>query len=129
MHELYEGLFATIMKRRESVGSTGSMLDSLLDQQEKSGLTTHQITLLSGVTTKGGSDTSAAVLASCVQGLVTHPEVQKKAQAEIDAVIGEDRIPTWEDYDKLPYVGTLIKESMRWRPVAPLGVPHALSEG
>lgn len=129
MHELYDGLLETIVKRREFVGSLDSLIDKLLDQQEKTGLTKHQITLLAGVTTKGGSDTSAAVLTSCVQALVTNPEVQKKAQAEIDAVIGEDRVPSWEDYDRLPYVATVVKEAMRWRPVAPLSVPHALSEG
>ena len=129
MHELYNGLLKTVKQRRESIGSMGSLIDRLLDQQEKSGLTTHQITLLSGVTTKGGSDTSAAVLTSFIQAMVTWPDVQKKAQSELDAVIGEDRVPDFSDYEKLPYVAAIVKESMRWRPVAPLSVPHALSEG
>lgn len=129
MHQLYTGLLNSVLKRRQAIGSQFTVLDRLLDQQEKTGLTTHQITLLSGVTIKGGSDTSASVLTSFVQAMVTYPEVQKKAQAEIDAVLGEDKVPEWSDYDKLPYVAQIVKESHRWRPVAPLSVPHALSEG
>lgn len=104
-------------------------MDRLLDQQEKSGMHDHLIALLGGVTIKGGSDTSAATLTSAVQALITWPEVQKKAQAELDRVVGDDRLPTIADYSQLPYIAMLIKETMRWRPIAPLGVPHALSEG
>lgn len=117
------------MRRREAIGSIDSMLDRVLDQQEKHGLTKHQVMLFAGVTIKGGSDTTASVLTSTIQALVTNPEVQRKAQAEIDAVVGEDRMPTWEDYEDLPYTAAMVKESHRWRPVAPLSVPHALSEG
>ncbi len=129
IYELYNGLLKTVMRRRESMGSMDCLMDRLLDQQENIGLNTHQITLLCGDTVNAGSDTLSAVIKSCVQALVTRPDVQKKAQAEIDAVIGEDRIPSWSDYEKLPYVATVVKEAMRWRPVAPLSVPHVLSEG
>jgi len=50
-----------------------------------------------------------------------HPEVQRKAQAEIDRVIGGDRFPTLADQPSLPYVEALVKEVFRWNPVAPLG--------
>ncbi|EXJ74267.1 uncharacterized protein A1O5_02563 [Cladophialophora psammophila CBS 110553] len=128
MHTLYTGLLNSVLKRRQAIGSQHTVLDRLLDQQEKTGLTTHQITLLAGVTIKGGSDTSASVLTSFVQAMVVYPEVQKRAKAEIDSVLGEDRVPEWSDYNKLPYVAQIVKESHRWRPVAPLSVPHALSE-
>lgn len=129
MHALYNKLRETVEKRREAMGPMPTVVDRLLDQQEKTGLTTHQITLLSGVTIKGGSDTSASVLSSFMQAMVTNPHIVKKAQAEIDAVVGDDRVPNWSDYESLPYVAAIVKESHRWRPVAPLSVPHALSEG
>ena len=50
-----------------------------------------------------------------------HPEAQRKAQAEIDRVIGNDRFPTLADQPRLPYVDALVKEVLRWNPVAPLG--------
>ena len=60
--------------------------------------------------------------------MAAYPDVQKKAQAEIDSVMGEDRSPTWQDYQQLPYVAQCVKETMRWRPVTPLTFPHALAE-
>jgi cytochrome P450 family 619 len=129
LHDLYYSLMSSVIRRRESIGSIGSIMDRLLEGQEKTGLTSHQIAFICGVTIKGGSDTSAAVLSSTMQALLTWPEVQRKAQAEMDSVVGENRLPTWEDYEKLPYVAAMVKESHRWRPVAPLGVPHALVAG
>jgi len=53
--------------------------------------------------------------------MTLHPEVAKKAQAEIDAVVGNDRLPTFEDRPHLPYVDALAKEVLRWNVVAPTG--------
>jgi cytochrome P450 len=52
--------------------------------------------------------------------VLLHPEVQKKAQDEIDAVMGRERFPTFEDRPRLPFVDALCKEVLRWRPAAPL---------
>lgn len=53
--------------------------------------------------------------------MTLNPEVQKKAQAEIEAVIGTDRLPTTEDRENLPYVNAVLLEVLRWNNVAPLG--------
>ena len=53
--------------------------------------------------------------------MVMHPEVQRKAQEEIDRVVGNDRLPTFADQSSLPYVDALVKEVFRCYPVAPLG--------
>jgi cytochrome P450 len=129
VHDLYGGLLKAVERRRETTGPVYCIADRVIDQNEKNGLTNHNIMLLAGVALKGGSDTSASTLQSFVQAMIAFPEVQRKAQAEIEAVIGEARIPVWSDYDTLPYVATVVKETMRWRPTAPLGFPHALSEG
>lgn len=50
------------------------------------------------------------------------PEKQRIAQAEIDRVIGAERLPLIQDRPHLPYVNALIKEVLRWRPVLPLGM-------
>ncbi len=49
------------------------------------------------------------------------PEVQAKAQAEIDAVIGDDRLPRFEDRERLPYINALVLEVTRWHNVVPTG--------
>lgn len=56
--------------------------------------------------------------------MVLYPDVQKKAQEEIDRVVGADRLPDFDDRPKLPYVEAVMLETMRWRPVVPLGLPH-----
>lgn len=73
-----------------------------------------------------GSDTTAATVATFVLAMTMHPEIQKKAQEELDRVIGPDRLPTWEDRPQLPYIDAILKETLRWNTATPLGVPHAL---
>lgn len=53
--------------------------------------------------------------------MTLYPEAQRRAQEEIDRVIGPDRLPTFADRDALPYVEALVTEVLRWNPVAPLG--------
>ena len=53
--------------------------------------------------------------------MALYPEVQAKARSEIDQVIGTNRLPSYKDRDSLPYLNALVKEVLRWNPVAPLG--------
>ena len=53
--------------------------------------------------------------------MMMYPEARRKAQVEIDRVIGGDRLPTMADQPSLPYVEALVKEVLRWNPVGPLG--------
>jgi hypothetical protein len=55
--------------------------------------------------------------------MALYPEVQKKAQAEIDAVIGPNRFPDFHDRPSLSYINAVIKELLRWNLVLPLGRP------
>ena len=60
--------------------------------------------------------------------MVTYPETQKRAQEELDSVVGRTRIPTFLDFQDLPYIRAMVKEALRWRPVDPLGLPHLSAE-
>jgi len=53
--------------------------------------------------------------------MILYPDAQKRAQAEVDAVIGTERLPTFEDRSSLPYVDAVLRETLRWHPVFPLG--------
>ncbi|KAK5164564.1 uncharacterized protein LTR77_009770 [Saxophila tyrrhenica] len=76
-----------------------------------------------------GSDTTASTLCSAFLALVTHPDVLKAAQNEVDSIVGTDRTPTFADEQSMPYIRALCKETLRWRPVAVLGgTPHASTE-
>jgi hypothetical protein len=53
--------------------------------------------------------------------MVLNPEVQAKAQAEIDRIVGKDRLPDFNDRSSLPYVDTILRETLRWHPVVLFG--------
>ena len=55
--------------------------------------------------------------------MALYPEVQKKAQAEIDAIVGPNRFPDFYDRPSLPYINAVVKESSRWNLALPLGRP------
>jgi len=50
-----------------------------------------------------------------------YPEIQAKAQAELDAVVGRDRLPSFDDRANLPYINALCKELLRFNPPVPGG--------
>lgn len=129
MNELYSQYLDRVQERRKTVGSTGSFMDIVLDQNEKLGLSRHQLYFLGGVLMEGGSDTSSSIILAFIHAMTKWGDILKKAQTEIDAVVGEDRTPVWADYDQLPYIAAVVKEAMRWRPVVPLAFPHAAAEG
>ncbi len=60
--------------------------------------------------------------------MAIYPEVQKKAQAEVDAVIGSDRLPVSADRPNLPYIDAVVKEVLRWNSVAPMGMSEFRNE-
>ncbi|KAH9850080.1 cytochrome P450 [Lenzites betulinus] len=76
----------------------------------------------------GGADTTVAALSTFFLAMSCFPEAQRKAQAEIDAIIGNDRLPTLADRERLPYLNALVLEVLRWIPVAPIAFPHQLTE-
>ena len=52
---------------------------------------------------------------------LVRPEIQTMAQKELDAVTGRERLPTFEDRSRLPFIDAICKEVLRWKPVTPLG--------
>ncbi|KAI0544305.1 cytochrome P450 [Xylaria curta] len=75
-----------------------------------------------------GADTTVSAIACFFLAMVLYPEVQKRAQEEIDRIIGNNRLPTTADRDSLPYINAVVKETLRWHPVAPMGLPHESTE-
>ncbi|KAL4923087.1 cytochrome P450 [Aspergillus undulatus] len=76
----------------------------------------------------GGADTTVSTISSFYLAMALYPDVQKRAQEEIDRVVGRDRLPGYEDRDNLPYINALVKEALRWHPVTPMGVAHSSME-
>ncbi|KAF9002580.1 cytochrome P450 [Cyathus striatus] len=72
----------------------------------------------------GGADTTLSVVKAFFLAMAMYPSAQKKAQAQIDAVVGSNRLPDYNDRPALPYINAMVKEAMRWQIVVPLGIPH-----
>ncbi|KAI5984276.1 cytochrome P450 [Pisolithus albus] len=71
-----------------------------------------------------GSETTTSAMLVFLLAMVLHPDVQRKAQEEIDGVVGTDRLPDFGDRPNLPYVEAVLLETIRWIPVSALGFPH-----
>ncbi|KAG6000837.1 hypothetical protein E4U21_004951 [Claviceps maximensis] len=76
----------------------------------------------------GGSDTTVSSVCSLILAMILHPDIQLRAQKEIDDVVGSDRLPGFQDRDHLPYINALIKETYRWIPVIPIGTTHVTEQ-
>ncbi|KAK1436617.1 hypothetical protein QVD17_02399 [Tagetes erecta] len=74
-----------------------------------------------------GSDTSSGTMEWVLSVLLNHPHVLKKAQDEIDRVVGTTRLVDEPDIANLPYLRCIINETLRLYPATPLLVPHESS--
>ncbi|KAF2176411.1 cytochrome P450 [Zopfia rhizophila CBS 207.26] len=99
-----------------------------LNDPEKNGIDDLSAAYTCGGLIEAGSETTGTTLNNFILCIALFPDAQKNAQEELDKVVGPDRLPTWEDEQDLPYVRSLIKEVLRWRPVNKFGMTHATSE-
>lgn len=72
-----------------------------------------------------GQDTTALTLNSFFLAMSMFPEVQRKAQEEIDSIVGTGKLPTFDHRDQLPYINLVVEEALRWHPIVPMPLPHA----
>ncbi|EGN99071.1 hypothetical protein SERLA73DRAFT_181862 [Serpula lacrymans var. lacrymans S7.3] len=105
-----------------------SFVSNLLEESNLTAHEEHVIKWSAASLYSGGADTTVSAIYSFFLAMILYPEVQKKAQAEIDAVVGSNRLPTLADRAFLPYVEALAKEVVRWHVVAPLTFQHVAME-
>ncbi|TFY67214.1 hypothetical protein EVJ58_g1763 [Rhodofomes roseus] len=105
------------------VASALSQFEGKMDYEEETALVWAATSGLGG-----GLDTNMSTIFTFLLAMLRHPRIQAKAQAEIDSVVGSDRLPSIADRPSLPYVRSIIAEVYRWHPAAPQGLPHALRQ-
>ncbi|KAH7926173.1 cytochrome P450 [Leucogyrophana mollusca] len=76
----------------------------------------------------GGADTTVSAILTFLLAMALSPESQRRGQEEIDAVIGCERLANIADRSNTPFVDAIMKETLRWHPVAPLAIPHLLTQ-
>ncbi|KAH8826019.1 cytochrome P450 [Flagelloscypha sp. PMI_526] len=72
----------------------------------------------------GGSSTIVMTLNYFLLAMLIFPDVQVKAQEELDGILGSDRLPDFQDKDRLPYIRALCSELIRWSCLTPMALPH-----
>jgi len=80
-----------------------------------------------GLAYAAGAESMVSSLSSWFLAMVLNQDVQRRAQEELDKVLG-GRLPMFEDRQDLPYIEAMVTETLRWNPVAPLGLPHMVTK-
>ncbi|KAF7980001.1 hypothetical protein HWV62_40098 [Athelia sp. TMB] len=79
---------------------------------------------VAGVMFAAAFETTTLTFSSFILAMVKYPEVQAKAQRELDTVLGPNHLPSFADKDDLPYLSALVKECLRWEVLLPFSLPH-----
>ncbi|KAF8505027.1 cytochrome P450 [Hysterangium stoloniferum] len=95
-----------------------------LDSYDDSSEDVLNIKRVAGSVFAAGSDTTTSTVHSFLLAMILNPDVQRKAQTEIDSCTEGFRLPEFSDRPALPYINAIVKELFRWFPVAPTGLPH-----
>ncbi|KAF9045406.1 cytochrome P450 [Panaeolus papilionaceus] len=129
LHEMADGPHRFVKQQLASGTAEPSLTSRLLSENvELTSVREHEIKWSAASMYSGGADTTVSSIYSLFIALLLFPEAQRKAQRELDRVVGNDRLPTFEDRPNLPYTNALALEVLRWHSVTPTGVPHTLME-
>ncbi|KAJ3834239.1 cytochrome P450 1 [Lentinula raphanica] len=106
-------------------GLKSSLVTELAIQHEGDPEQMEAIKRMALISYSAAADTTMSSIGSFLLTLCLRPDIQRKGQEEIDRVIGQDRLPTFEDRSSLPYVEAIYREVMRLHPPLPNGVYHS----
>ncbi|KAG1829824.1 cytochrome P450 [Suillus variegatus] len=116
------------MVENSALGQFSMVAENLqrIEKQDQASRSLFEGALKKAATTAilGSYETTTSLLMIFALAMLLYPDVQRRAQAEIDSVVGRDRLPTFEDRTSLPYVESVLRETLRWQPIIPLGIPH-----
>ncbi|EKM53298.1 uncharacterized protein PHACADRAFT_163592 [Phanerochaete carnosa HHB-10118-sp] len=134
MEEFVDRPYEMVLERVRSGTAVPCFVTTLLDEarDEKSETVDPQrdfdIRWTANSMFSASTDTTITVVQMFMLAMITHPDVLQKVQAELDAVVGTERLPTFEDRPRLPYLEAVLSEVLRWSVPVPLALPHRLTE-
>ncbi|XP_047118335.1 probable cytochrome P450 304a1 [Schistocerca piceifrons] len=130
--------FHQVIKEHEKTYSDDHMRDFIdrylrdIKEKKKTGTDTVYSTDQLGVilfdTFLPASMVQSTVLSWALLYVARHPEAQRRAQLELDSVVGNSRLPNLNDRLHLPYTEAILRETMRMQTLLPIGIPHAATE-
>ncbi|KZT61301.1 cytochrome P450 [Calocera cornea HHB12733] len=128
LEHLVNSPFDKVQEQRAKHTAPPSLVSDLL---EKNPAPSQEVLIrwLAGSLFAAGADTTVGALASFTLAMTKYPSAQRAAQAELDALVGGERLPTFADLDpeRAPYLHALVKEVLRWGIIVPMGFPHRFS--
>ncbi|CAN6221009.1 unnamed protein product [Urochloa humidicola] len=108
------------------------LLDVLITLKKDGGgepaLTAEEVKALVLDVTFAAMDNPSNAVEWAMAEMASRPEIMAKAAAELDAVVGRDRLVEESDIPRLGYLKACIREAFRLHPVAPFNVPHVALE-
>ncbi|THU87630.1 cytochrome P450 [Dendrothele bispora CBS 962.96] len=125
-----EGPWQQTLSAMESDENHSSLIAKLLsgNPQDKSSEEIELIKNMAMQAVGAASDTTMSAICTFFLAMSLYPNVQLKAQQELDTVLGHGQTPTFDDRSALPYVEAVYREVMRWHPAVPLGLPHGTTK-
>ncbi|KAG8216723.1 cytochrome P450 [Butyriboletus roseoflavus] len=131
--ECVEKPFNYSLQKIKSGSASCSMICDALQKTEEEGIPadsawTRGLKEAAATGFLAASETSNSVILTFFLMMVLFPDAQKKAQAQIDEIIGKGRLPCIQDRPSLPYIDAILRETLRYNPVIPLSVPHAAAD-
>jgi fumagillin biosynthesis cytochrome P450 monooxygenase len=112
-----------LLERGENQGINGSEKSVALSGDDENAIVWTAASLYGAA-----ADTTVITLKAFTLAMLRFPKVQRQAQDELDQMLGSaTRLPSLADRPELPYMEALLKESLRWWPIAPMGFPHAVT--
>ncbi|KAG8167762.1 hypothetical protein KVR01_003451 [Diaporthe batatas] len=116
----YWGLIGNILRDQE-----GEKDDV---EKRKFHFTDSQLKTMGQFVQDAATDTTLSTAMTCIMALTANQSLFRKVQEEVDTVCGKDGELFYYDIDRLPYVKACVLETLRWRPAAPILLPHRLEQ-
>ena len=127
--ETYGGIIKDIERKLEKgIPVDDCLAKTMLQNREQDELDDLDMAILASAFMIGGVETTAAIMQWFSALIPAYPEIQKKAQEELDRVVGRDRLPSIEDEKNSPYCHAIVKEVERCHNPFWLGTPHTATE-
>ncbi|KAI8947779.1 cytochrome P450 [Xylaria longipes] len=125
-HKLYHDLVVEAKTRIAEGKSQESFAAAVLRNNDKTEYSGDELDYILGFMLEAGSDTTASTFQTFTLAMATHPDLQAQLQEEVDRVFGPKVMPSASaSSDDLPLLRACFYELLRWRPGAPMAIPHA----
>jgi cytochrome P450 len=126
--EFWDVLYDPIAKRAKEGNAPDCFVRNFLESPNIDSFSEAERRVLFSEIMAAGMETTATSLRYFFKAALLYPDFIKHAQAELDQVVGKDRLPDWNDRPNLPYIKAVVMELHRWCCTTPLAFYHATTK-